>query len=162
MNTPHSQPSPLQGGGKGFVVFPPESGILSAIIYFTGGFFMGRTVLRGLVGLLGVLGLLIALQLWLNPAGPAAKLGVQAMGPLGLATIRADMGGFFGAVGILAVWAAFKGQGKVLTAPLLLVALALTGRVIAVAMDGLTPDMVQPMVTEAVLVVAFAAGRRFI
>lgn len=123
---------------------------------------MGRTVLRGLVGLLGVLGLLIALQLWLNPAGPAAKLGVQAMGPLGLATIRADMGGFFGAVGILAVWAAFKGQGKVLTAPLLLVALALTGRVIAVAMDGLTPDMVQPMVTEAVLVVAFAAGRRFI
>jgi hypothetical protein len=29
-------------------------------------------------------------------------------------------------------------------------------------MDGLTPDMVQPMVTEAVLIVAFAAGRRFI
>lgn len=125
---------------------------------------MGRTVLRGLVGLLGVLGLLIALQIWLNPAGPAAKLGVQAMVPLGLATIRADMGGFFGAVGILAVLAAFKGQGKLLTAPLLLVALALTGRVIAVVMDtnGLTPDMVQPMVTEAVLVVAFAAGRRFI
>jgi hypothetical protein len=105
---------------------------------------------------------LITSQLWLNPAGPAAKLGVAAMGPLGLATIRADMGGFFGAVGILAVWAAFKGQGKVLTAPLLLVALALTGRVIAVAMGGLTPDMVEPMVTEAVLVVAFAAGRRFI
>ena len=123
---------------------------------------MGRTMLRGLVGLLGVLGLLMALMLWLNPAGPAAKLGVQAIGPLGLATIRADMGGFFGAAGILAVLAAFKGQGKLLTAPLLLVALALTGRSLAVAMEGLTPDMVQPMVTEAVLIVVFAAGRRFI
>jgi hypothetical protein len=119
-------------------------------------------MLRGLVGLLGVLGLLMALMLWLNPAGPAAKLGVQAIGPLGLATIRADMGGFFGAAGILAVLAAFKGQGKLLTAPLLLVALALTGRSLAVAMEGLTPDMVQPMVTEAVLIVVFAAGRRFI
>jgi len=144
------------------IVIIAESGILGAIIYLTRGFFMGRTVLRGLVGLLGVLGLLITSQLWLNPAGPAAKLGVAAMGPLGLATIRADMGGFFGAVGILAVWAALKGQGKVLTAPLLLVSLALTGRVIAVAMGGLTPNMVEPMVTEAVLVVAFAAGRRFI
>lgn len=123
---------------------------------------MARTVLRGLIGLLGVLGLLMALMLWLNPAGPAAKLGVEAMGPLGLATIRADMGGFFGAVGILAVLAAFKGQGKLLTAPLLLVALALAGRGVAVAMEGLTPDMVQPIVTEAVLIVAFAAGRRFI
>jgi hypothetical protein len=118
--------------------------------------------IRGLVGLFGVLGLLIALLLWLNPAGPAGKLGIEAMGPLGLATIRADMAGFFGAVGVLALWSAIKSDAKTLTAPLLLVALALTGRVITVAVSGLTPDMVQPIVIEAVLVVTFALGRRFL
>ena len=123
---------------------------------------MGKIAIWGLVGLFGALGLLITLQLWLNPAGPAGQLGIAAMGPLGLATIRADMGGFFGAVGVLALWSAIKSDAKTLTAPLLLVALALTGRVITVAVSGLTPEMVQPIVIEAVLVVTFALGRRFL
>ena len=120
---------------------------------------MVRTVLRGLIGLIGVLGLLLALQLWLNPALPAAKLGLAATGPLGLASIRADLGGFFAGSSILALIAVIRSQARYLTAPLLFIGLALAGRVLTVVMSGLTPDMVQPMVVEAVLVVVLALGR---
>ena len=120
---------------------------------------MVRTVLRGVIGLIGVLGLLLALQLWLNPAAPAAKLGLAATGPLGLASIRADLGGFFAGSSILALIAVIRSEAKYLTAPVLFIGLALTGRVLTVAMSGLTPDMVQPMVVEAVLLVVLALGR---
>jgi hypothetical protein len=105
------------------------------------------------------LGLLLALQLWLNPALPAAKLGLSATGPLGLASIRADLGGFFAGSSILALIAVIRSEAKYLTAPVLFIGLALMGRVLTVAMSGLTADMVQPMVVEAVLVVVLALGR---
>jgi hypothetical protein len=120
---------------------------------------MVRTVLRGVIGLIGILGLLLALQLWLNPALPAAKLGLAPIGPLGLASIRADLGGFFAGSSILALIAVIRGQARYLTAPVLFIGLALAGRVLTVAMSGLTPDMVQPIVVEAVLVVVLALGR---
>lgn len=121
-----------------------------------------RNILRGLVGIVGVLAVLLALQFWLNPAGPAAKLGLSPLGSLGLSTIRADMAGFFGAAGVLALVAAIRNQGSWLTAPLLMVSIALTGRVVNVIVQGWSPDFVQPMAVEAVLVVLFAAGRRMI
>ncbi len=120
---------------------------------------MVRTVLRGVIGLIGVLGLLLALQLWLNPALPAAKLGLAPIGPLGLASIRADLGGFFAGSSLLALIAVIRSEAKYLTAPVLFIGLALAGRVLTVAMSGLTPDMVQPIVVEAVLVVVLALGR---
>jgi len=117
------------------------------------------TALRGVIGLIGILGLLLALQLWLNPTLPAAKLGLSATGPLGLASIRADLGGFFAGSSILALIAVIRSEAKYLTAPVLFIGLALMGRVLTVAMSGLTADMVQPMVVEAVLVVVLALGR---
>jgi hypothetical protein len=119
-----------------------------------------RIFLRGLIGIVGVLAVLLALQFWLHPAAPAAKLGLSPLGDLGLSTIRADMAGFFGAAGVLALIAAIRNQGAWLTAPLLMVAIALTGRVVNVIAQGWSPDFMQPMAVEAVLVVLFAAGRR--
>lgn len=121
-----------------------------------------RIILRALVGVLGLLGLLLALSIWANPDGLPAKLGLQASSLLGRATIRADMAGFFGAVGVLALAGALRNEARLLTAPLLLSAIALTGRSLTVAMDGFSAEMVQPMVIETVLVVVFGAGRRFL
>ncbi|MDQ0464289.1 hypothetical protein QO010_002070 [Caulobacter ginsengisoli] len=119
-----------------------------------------KLVIRGLVGLAGVLALLLALQFWLNPALPAGRLGISPIGALGLATIRADMAGFFGAAGAFALFAAIRAEGKWLTAPLLMIAIALTGRVITVAVQGWSPELGLPMIVEAVLLALFAAGRR--
>lgn len=121
---------------------------------------MIRTALRVLIGLVGVLALLIALRLWIDPAAPAAQLGLTGNGLLGQATLRADVAGFFGAAGLLSLLAAWLGQARLLTAPLLLITLALTGRLITVVVSGYAPEMLQPMVIEAVLLVILLAGRR--
>lgn len=120
-----------------------------------------RIILRGLVGIVGVLAVLLALQFWLHPADPAARLGLSPLGNLGLSTIRADMAGFFGAAGVFALLAAIRNQGSWLNASLLMVAIALTGRVINLIVQGWSPELAQPMAVEAVLVVLFAAGRRW-
>lgn len=119
-----------------------------------------RLVLRLLLGLVGLLALVLTARLWLNPDMAAAKLGVQATGPLGVATLRADLAGFFGVAGGLTLAGAIRSDARLLTAPMLLIGAALTGRVVTVLAMGLKPEMVAPMVIEAVLVVLLAFGSR--
>lgn len=119
-------------------------------------------VLRAVVGIAGLLGLLVAVRIWMAPEEVAAQLGVAASSPLGLASIRADMGGFFGAGGLFAVVAAIKGRGGMLLPSVVLIGFALTGRLVAVAINGFTPDMGPPMAIEAVLLVLFVAAWKWL
>ena len=121
-----------------------------------------KLVLRVLVGIAGLLGVLVAARMWLAPAEVAAQLGVAASSPLGLASIRADMGGFFGAGGLFALAAAIKGRGGMLLPSVVLVGLALTGRLVAVATNGFVPEMGAPMAIEAALLVLFVAGWKWL
>lgn len=121
-----------------------------------------RLALRVIIGVAGVLGLLVAVRLWMAPAELAGQLGVSASGPLGLATIRADMGGFFAAGGVFALAAAIKARGGLLLPSVVLIGLALVGRIVAVAMNGFAPEMGPPMAVEAVLLVLFFAGWRML
>lgn len=117
-----------------------------------------QIVIRALVGLLGLAGVLIALRIWMAPEEVAVQLGVGVNGPLGIATIRADMAGFFGGAGAISLFAAIRNRGRLLVAPLLLVAIALAGRVLTVALNGYSDVMLPPMAIEAVLVTVFALG----
>lgn len=121
---------------------------------------MVRLALRLIIGLLGALAVLLAVRIWFDPAMPAAQLGLSAQGGLGLATLRADVGGFFAGMGIFALAGALRDDRRLLTAPLLLVGLALAGRVVTMAVEGLQQPMVMPMVVEAALAVLLATGRR--
>lgn len=117
-------------------------------------------VVRIVVGLIGVAAVLLALRIWVAPAAVGAQLGVAGQGGLGLATLRADVAGFFGAAGVLALAAAVRDDRRLLTAPLLMIALALSGRLVTVVADGLDPAQIPSMVVEAVLLVLLALGRR--
>jgi hypothetical protein len=117
-------------------------------------------VIRALVGIAGVLALVVALAFWFNPAAPAARLGIAAQEALGFATLRADMGGFFAGAGALSLAAAIRNNARLLTAPLILIALALTGRALTVVLSGYAPSMLQPMLIEAALLALLVAGRR--
>lgn len=119
-----------------------------------------RLVLRILVAVVGVAAILLAAQFWLNPVQPAARLGLDARGALGLATIRADIAAFFATAGILSLIAAVRAEARLMTTPLLLVALALAGRVVTVVDQGFTPAQAPPMAVEATLVALFALARR--
>lgn len=119
-----------------------------------------QKLMRALVGAAGLLGLLMALGFWIRPAELAGKLGFQPMGDLGLASVRADLGGFFGAVGGLALLAALRNRRNLLMAPLAMIGIALTGRLLSLALTGLSPPLVQPIVVEAVLLVIMVLGYR--
>jgi len=121
---------------------------------------MIRGVLRALVGVIGVLALLVAARLWIGPEAPAAALGLKADGLLGLATLRADVGGFFAAGGLFALAGAIQGEGRLLTPPAVLLGLALVGRLVTVAVDGYAAPMLPPMIIEAVLVAILLIARR--
>lgn len=122
------------------------------------------TILRGsirlAIGLVAALALLLAAQFWFDPALQGARMGLYARDALGLATLRADNAGAFAAMGLLAGAAAIRGERRLLVAPLLFLVLALAGRAVTLAVSGLAPALLPPMVVEAVLVVLLAAGYR--
>jgi hypothetical protein len=118
-----------------------------------------KMVVRAIVGLLGVLALVMAAAFWVNPGLGAARLGVSALNALGFASLRADMGGFFAVAGVLSLAGAVGDNARLLTAPLLLVALALVARIATAALSGYTAEMAPPLVVEAVLVAVLALGR---
>ena len=121
---------------------------------------MRRLLPRLLIGALGALAVFGALRIWLDPTLPAATLGLSPVGGLGLASLRADVGGFFGGMGAFALAAAIRDDRRLVTVPLVLVGLALTGRLITAGLEGLAPDMLLPIVVEAGLATLFAFGRR--
>jgi hypothetical protein len=123
---------------------------------------MGITIMRGLLGLTGLLALLIASRFWIDPAKIAATMDLTAGGPAGLGTLRADMAGFFGASGVLMLAAVIRKEARWLTPVVLMLGIALTGRVLNLVLNGPSPAQVPPMVIEAVLIVLTGLGLRIL
>jgi hypothetical protein len=121
---------------------------------------MPLTIARTLIGIAGLLGILLACRLWLNPVDAAASLGLVVQNTLGVATIRADVAGFFMVTGGFLMAAALKSDARLLLPPTLLVAAALGGRIITFAFTEAAIETLPPMVIEVVLLVLFDYGRR--
>ncbi len=121
---------------------------------------MGRTFMRGLIGLVGLLALLLASRFWISPDKIGAAMGLLPDGAAGLGTMRADMAGFFGAAGVLSLTAAVRNERKWLIPVLLLLGIALTGRALNLVLTGGGQVLIPPMVIEAVLIVIIGLGWR--
>lgn len=119
---------------------------------------MMQRIVRIVVGVAGLLSVLLAARFFINPAASAALLGITPVGDLGTATLRADLGGFFGVCGILALAAAIRNSAALVTVPLLAIAIALSGRIVSYALDGGGSAVVQPMLVELTLLVVFGLG----
>jgi len=119
-----------------------------------------QNLLRVVIGLFGLLFVVMAIGFVLDPARAAANLGVGPISPLGLATLRGDFLGFFGGSGALSIIGAVRNDSRFLTAPLLIVALTLTGRLVTIVVSGFDPAMAVPMIVEALLVLALGLGWR--
>ncbi len=121
---------------------------------------MPIAIARALIGLAGLLGVLLAGRIWVNPVDVAGNLGLGAQNILGIATLRADVAGFFMVTGGFLMAAALKSDARLLLAPTLLVAAALSGRIITFAFTDAAIETLPPMVIEVVLLVLFDYGRR--
>lgn len=111
---------------------------------------------RILVGLIGLLSLFSAAQHWFGIEALVNERGLHAIGDIGRANMRADVGGIFVGIGLFAIMAAWKENRIWLTATILLVSGALLGRFISVAIDGYTPRVGAPILVEAMVIAALA------
>ena len=120
---------------------------------------MTDRALRIAIGLVGALMLVVTLRNWIDPSVLGANLGFAATNTLGHASLRADVGGFFGVAGLFSFGAAVRDDHRLLTAPLFLMIFALLGRTIALFAVPFDVVLVPPMVVEAGMVALFAVGR---
>ena len=117
-------------------------------------------ILRVLIALIGGAALLLAARLWWMPDVAAADFGLQAINPVGIATLRADVAGYFIAAGLLLLWAAWRRAAWALTPVLVLLGAALAGRTIGLLLDGNAPGVTTPMLIEVVLIAIVWAARQ--
>ena len=117
-------------------------------------------VMRVLVGLIGAFNVVIGLGFLLDPSKFAAQFFVSPIGMQGLATMRADFPGFFITGGVFALIGAVQKDARALLVPMLLLAIALAGRCVSLAVDGTPPTAFQPMLFEAVMISVLALARR--
>ena len=120
---------------------------------------MQRSAVRLAVAITGLILLAMGVAAWIDPTRLAAQLGVGANSALGMATLRADLGAFFAVSGGLALAGAVRRAPRLLTAPALLIGLALAGRCLALLATPFETPMAPPMAAEALMLAALAAGR---
>lgn len=117
-------------------------------------------LLRGLVGAIALFNIAIGLMFLANPAGAAAGFFIIPDGGQGMATLRADFPGFFITGGSFAMIGAVQRDARALLVPMLLLAIALTGRCVSLLADGTPPTAFAPMAAEAVMISVLALYRR--
>lgn len=119
---------------------------------------MIQIALRVLIGLSGLAALFMAVRFWIDPTAPAAQLGVSPLGDLGISTLRADLGAFFGVAGGFALAAALRNEARLVLTPLFILGAALLGRLFTATQLGLGSEVIEPIVVEAVLTALYTAG----
>ncbi len=121
-----------------------------------------RNVMRVVIGLVGLFNVAIGVAFLVAPLKPAAAFFLSPIGSQGMATLRADFPGFFIGASVFALLGAWRGEARPLLVPMLMLGIALFGRVISILIDGMAPTAIQPMTVEAVMIGVLALGyRRF-
>ena len=117
-------------------------------------------VIRLLVAGFSALFVIIGVRALIDPQSIVSQFELGRQGVTGMSAIRADMGGFFIGAGVAALVGLFPGKRQWLLGAAGMVALAFTGRAIGLMSDGLTANIAQSMIIEAIsvalLVAAFA------
>ena len=121
-----------------------------------------RIAIRAAIALVGLFNLAVGLGFLVDPARLGARFFLMPAGNQGLATMRADFTAFFMTGGAFALYGAWRGRAEPLTVPLLLLAIALIGRCIGIAIDGASPTAHEPMIAEAAMIAILLAGRRIL
>jgi hypothetical protein len=116
--------------------------------------------MRIAVGLVGSFNFLLGLGFLFSPVQLAARFALSPVGTQGLATIRADFPAFFITGAIFAMVGAWRADPKPLLIPLVLLSLALSGRFVSIAIDGMVSTTFPPMIAEALMIGIILLARR--
>jgi hypothetical protein len=117
-------------------------------------------LVRIAVAAVGLLNVLLGLLFLVRPEWMAAQFDITPIGSQGLATIRADFPGFFLTGGGFALWGAWMRYAEELRVPIVLLSIALFGRLVSLILDGVGPSALPPMILEAIMIGILVAGMR--
>ena len=109
-------------------------------------------VSRILVAIIGVIALLGVGQHWFDLDAVATERGMQAVGDIGRANLRADVGGLFLGISGLTLFAAVRQHQGAILAAIVLLGATLIGRFVSIAIDGYNAPVSPPMIVEAALI----------
>lgn len=121
-----------------------------------------RLILTGLIFAGGLMYLMLGVGFLVDPASSGADFGISANGEQGLSTIRADMTAFFVVAAGSMMIGAWRRNGDLLLVAAALFGLALTGRIVSLAMDGMYDGALTPMIAEAVTVIVLLIAHRML
>jgi hypothetical protein len=111
---------------------------------------------RPIVALMGLLSLATALGLWFAMDGLLPQLGIApndlASGLVGRATVRADIAGMFGGMGLAMLIAAQRLSRSWTNAVLIFASTAITGRIVSLILDGAPAIVWPPIAIEAIAI----------
>lgn len=111
---------------------------------------------RPIVGLMGLLSLATGLGLWLALDALLPTLGIApndlASGLVGRATVRADIAGLFGGMGLAMLIAAQRLSRSWTNAVLIFASAAIAGRIVSLVLDGAPALVWPPIFVEAVAI----------
>jgi hypothetical protein len=119
-----------------------------------------KTAMRVAIGLVGLFNLMIGLRFLFVPAQMANEFALSPLGIPGMATMRADFPAFFLTGAAFALIGAWRVDAKALLIPLMLLGVAIFGRFVSVALDGIAPTTFLPMIAEAVMIGLLLVGYR--
>ncbi len=119
-----------------------------------------RNVVRAVVALVGLFNLVLGLTFLFDPAQAGLRFFLTSLGTQGMATMRADFTAFFVTGASFALVGAWRTWRTPLLVPLLLLGIAITGRVVSLIADGAPHQAFPPMLVEAVMIVVLALGWR--
>jgi hypothetical protein len=115
-------------------------------------------IARALLALLGAGALFVAASVWYDPEALGSGLGLAAIGDLGLATLRGDLGTLFGSSGAFMLAAAALADRRLIVPPLIFTSVALAGRTLSLALNEYAPALVAPMLVESIAIIVLVAA----
>lgn len=121
-----------------------------------------RLAVTALVFLGGAFFVLFAFAFLLTPDVVAAKIGIAAQTTQGFSTLRGDLFGFFGIIGICMLWGAWSRKGDLLLVPAIIMVVVIIGRIVSAATDGTYEGMIPAMVIEAFIAALLLVARNML
>ena len=117
-------------------------------------------LVRVLVGLVALFFVVFSARFLFTPEAIAAEFAILPAGVPGLATVRADLGGAFLAVGIFSILGLAQRARPWLYAAAIVVGTIASCRIVGFALDGLNRVTAAPFVVELVMVAILLVGAR--
>ncbi|PKQ01937.1 MAG: hypothetical protein CVT73_20875 [Alphaproteobacteria bacterium HGW-Alphaproteobacteria-12] len=104
------------------------------------------------VALVGLFSLAMGAMAFAQPVQLGEMLGLGALSPMGVNSLRADLGALFLAGGLASLLALFAGRAQWMWGVAVLYGLAVVGRVLGVVLEGAPEGVMQSIVVELILV----------